>query len=292
MQTIYLDNAATTLPDDKAVERAMEFIQDKFHNPSAIYRQGIYLHNALNTAREHMLDFLDAKSAYNFIFTSCGTESNNQVFRFAAKANKNIVVNLGEHPSVYNTAKSLEQQGIEVRYAKLKRTGEVDIEHLISLIDDKTTLVSVMHINNETGAINDIDLIADRVKAKVENRRCYMHVDGVQAFAKIFYSLHDKIDFYTVSAHKLGGLKGVGGLYYKKNIALMPYIVGGGQELGLRSGTENVFGNMQFVYAAENRFKTLKEDLQNIEECKAYMQKIWIKNSFMCYILKIIQHIY
>lgn len=273
MQIIYLDNAATSKPDEQAVERAMEFLYENFYNPSARYRQGVLLQNQLDIARNAMLAFLNGQSTHNFIFTSCGTEGNNQVFQFAAKANKNIVVNLGEHPSVYNVAKALEQKGIEVRFAKLTRDGKVDIDDLLSLIDDKTTLVSVMHINNETGAINDIESIASLVKAKTENRRCYMHVDGVQAFGKIPFALEDNIDFYTVSAHKVGGIKGVGGLFYKKNIALAPFVVGGGQEMGLRSGTENVFGNMQFYYAMQNRMLNLERCLQTVKECKTYIEK-------------------
>lgn len=280
MQIIYLDNAATTIPDSKATEQAMEFIQDKFYNPSAIYRQGIFVHTALDNAREGMLQFLDANRTHNFIFTSCGTESNNQVFQFAVKSNKNIVVNLGEHPSVYNIAKHFEQKGYEVRYAKLARSGAVDLEHLLSLVDDKTTLVSVMHINNETGAINDIDRIAHLVKDKTKNHRCYVHVDGVQAFAKITYNLSENIDFYTVSAHKIGGLKGVGGTYYKKNIPFTPFIYGGGQEMGLRSGTENVFGNIQFFYATSNRMANLKQCWQNVVDCKSNIQEYLEKELF------------
>ena len=145
-------------------------------------------------------------------------------------------------------------------------------EALLSLVDEKTSLVSVIHVNNETGAVNDVNALAAAVKKK--NPRVIFHSDGVQAFGKIPYKMGASVDLYSVSAHKIGGLKGVGGLFVRKKIyaALRPYIYGGGQEDGKRSGTENTFGIMQFRFAAENKFSALTEDLSRV---LGYRETLW-----------------
>ena len=160
----------------------------------------------------------------------------------------------------------LKQRGMEVRFAKIGVDGSVDTEDLLRLIDERTSLVSVIHVNNETGAINDIVKIAKLVKAK--NRYCLFHSDGVQAFGKIAFKLSKEIDLYSVSAHKIGGIKGVGALIKRKGLILKPYIYGGGQENGLRSGTENVFGIKNFEYAALKNFKKIKENYSKAHSLK------------------------
>jgi cysteine desulfurase len=146
----------------------------------------------------------------------------------------------------------------------------VDEEKLLDLIDEKTSFVSIIHVSNETGAINDINAIAKRVKQK--NPRVVFHSDGVQAYGKIPFKLAKEVDLYSVSAHKIGGLKGVGALIKRKNLVIAPYIHGGGQESGKRSGTENVFGIMQFAYAYEEKRQTL---LENSEKLLSYREKLW-----------------
>ena len=157
-----------------------------------------------------------------------------------------------------------------MRIAPLKQDGSVDVDALLSLIDDKTSFVSVMHVNNEIGSINDINGIAKKVKTK--NPRVIFHSDGVQAYGKIPFRLSKDIDLYSVSAHKLGGLKGVGGLIKRKSLVLPPYIIGGGQESGRRSGTENVFGIMSFAYAAGEKTSALKE---NYDRILGYREALW-----------------
>ena len=267
---IYLDNAATTKPCEKAFECAKTYVTEKFYNPSALYREGFAIQSELKKARSVLLSKVADESLFELIFTSCGTESNNQaVFSFARRGN--AVTTAGEHSAVSAPFAELKTRGIaEPRFAPLQKDGRVDVEKLLALVDEKTSFVSVMHVNNEIGAINDVNSIAKRVKQK--NPRVIFHVDGVQAYGKIPFRLAKEIDLYSVSAHKIGGLKGVGALIKRKSLVLPAYLIGGGQESGRRSGTENTFGIMQFSYAAEEKFLTIKEDFIRL---KGYREKLW-----------------
>ena len=267
---MYLDNAATTKPCEKAFELAKAYVTEKFYNPSALYREGFAIQGELKKARSVLLSKVADETAFELIFTSCGTESNNQaVFSFARRGN--AVTTMGEHSAISAPFAELKTRGIaEPRFAPLQRDGKVDVEKLLALVDDKTSFVSVMHVNNEIGAINDVNMIAKRVKQK--NPRLIFHVDGVQAYGKIPFKLAKEIDLYSISAHKIGGLKGVGALIKRKSLVLPAYLIGGGQESGRRSGTENTFGIMQFTYAAEEKFLTLKEDFVRLKE---YRERLW-----------------
>ncbi len=267
---IYLDNAGTTKPCAEAFERATVFAKEKFYNPSALYREGFALQGELKKARSALLYNVADENFFELVFTSCGTESNNQaIFSFAKRGN--AVTTAGEHSAVSAPLTELKTRGvIELRIAPLKRDGKVDVDALLRLVDDKTSFVSVMHVNNEIGAINDVNEIAKQVKKK--NPRVIFHVDGVQAYGKIPFRLSKDIDLYSVSAHKIGGLKGVGALIKRKSLVLPAYIFGGGQESGRRSGTENTFGIMQFTYASEKKFATIKEDYRRLQ---AYREKLW-----------------
>ena len=260
---IYLDNAATTKPKQTALSRAQEFLTERFYNPSAMYREGFAIQGEIKQARVALLSHVCSTQDFEFIFTSCGTEADNQaIFSFAKRGN--AITTQGEHSAVYNSFLELKNRGTaEVRFAPLQRNGCVDIEKLLALVDEKTSFVSVIHVNNETGAINDINAIAEKVKKK--NPRTIFHSDGVQAYGKVPVKLSKNIDLYSVSAHKIGGLKGVGGLIKRKSLLLPPYIMGGGQESGRRSGTENVFGIKQFEYAAQEKFSTLREDWSRLK---------------------------
>ncbi len=267
---IYLDNAATTKPSLTAFDRAREYVTEKFHNPSAMYEEGFALQGELKKARSVLLSKIADETAFELVFTSCGTESDNQaIFSFARRGN--AVTTEGEHSAVLAAFHELKTRGTaEPRFAPLEKDGRVNIEKLLALVDEKTSFVSVMHVNNEVGAINDINQIAKLVKQK--NPRVIFHSDGVQAYGKIPCKLSKDVDLYSISAHKIGGLKGVGALIKRKALVLPPYIIGGGQEGGRRSGTENVFGIMHFRFAAEEKFFTLKEDLERI---KSYREKLW-----------------
>ena len=266
---IYFDNAATTKPSKTAFDRAGEYVTEKFYNPSALYVEGYALQGELKKARSALLSKVADEAAFEWIFTSCGTESDNQaIFAFARRGN--AITTAGEHSAVSAAFAELKNRGIDTRIAPLNADGSVNVEKLLDFVDEKTSFVSVMHVNNEIGTINDVNAIAKLVKAK--NPRTIFHVDGVQGYGKIPFRLAKEIDLYSVSAHKIGGLKGVGGLIKRKSLVLPPYIIGGGQESGRRSGTENVFGIKQFEYAAEEKFKTLKADYERLTK---YREKLW-----------------
>ena len=268
---IYFDNAATTRPDGRAVRRAMRWIEERWFNPSALYREGLGVHGDLKEAREFLVSRVASPAEVSLVFTACGSEADNQaLFSFAKRGN--LVITGGEHAAVFAAANELKCRGVELRVAPLNGDGGVNEEALLSLVDEKTSLVSVIHVNNETGAVNDVNALAAAVKKK--NPRVIFHSDGVQAFGKIPYKMGASVDLYSVSAHKIGGLKGVGGLFVRKKIyaALRPYIYGGGQEDGKRSGTEKTFGIMQFRFAAENKFSALTEDLSRV---LGYRETLW-----------------
>ncbi|MBP5242605.1 MAG: aminotransferase class V-fold PLP-dependent enzyme, partial [Clostridia bacterium] len=268
---IYFDNAATTRPNQGAVARALTYLQEEYYNPSALYKEGFALKNELKEAREYLVSRIADPSEVQLIFTACGTEADNQaLFSFARRGN--LVITAGEHSAIFATANELKNRGIELRIAPLNADGSVNEAALLELVDNKTSMVSAIHVNNETGAINDVNTLAKRVKEK--NPRVIFHSDGVQAYGKVPYTMGAFVDLYSVSAHKIGGLKGVGGLFVRKKAyaALQPYIYGGGQESGKRSGTENVFGIKQFQFAAEEKFKALADDYKRIE---SYREKLW-----------------
>ena len=267
---IYLDNAATTRPSDGALVRAKHFLTDCFFNPSALYGGGAEAARFLTQARRFLVEQLADPAQYSLTFTSCGTEADNQAIFCAAKRG-NAVTTQGEHSAVYESFRELKNRGVESRFAPLNRDGNVDADALLEMVDDKTSLVSVIHVSNETGAVNDIAVLARRVKEK--NPRAVFMSDGVQAFGKLAFRLTRDIDFYTVSAHKIGGLKGTGALMYRKGCpSIAPYLYGGGQENGLRSGTENVFGIACFYFAAQEKFSSLVSDGERLA---AYRELLW-----------------
>lgn len=251
---IYLDNAATEKPNENCIKAAKKYLYDDYYNPSALYKSGYGLHLELKSARSEILSHIADDNEFSLIFTSGGTEADNQAL-FCGGRRGNVVTTNGEHSAVFSAVNELKQRGIEVRFANLNADGSVDVEHLLSLIDDKTSLVSVIHVNNETGAVNDIFAIAEKIKAK--NKYAMVHADGVQAYGKLKYKLTKDIDLYSISAHKIGGVKGCGALIKKKNLQIKPYIYGGGQEQGFRSGTENVFAIKCFEFAARDRYADL-----------------------------------
>ena len=274
---IYFDNAATTKPDEESLKAAEQYLTQKFYNPSALYAEGYNLHREIENARAAMLKLLANDRDYKIVFTSCGTEADNlALFGFGRRGN--VVTSLGEHSAVFSAAAELKERGVEVRYAGLNDDGGVNVEHLLSLIDQNTTLVSLIHVNNETGAINDVNSIAGAVKAI--NGKVVFHSDGVQAFGKIPYRLDLCVDAYSLSAHKIGGLKGTGALVYRKNLHLKPLIYGGGQESGLRSGTENVFGIKMMEYAAIKKYAKLQENFERVDKLNRLMQDLLDKKLF------------
>ncbi len=275
---IYLDNAATTHPHTEALEHARQFYEEYYYNPSARYRGGFAVNAKISEARATILNLIADSLKFDLIFTSCGSESDNQAIFSAAKRG-NAVTTAGEHSAVERSFNELKARGVEARFAPIERDGSVKCEKLLELVDEKTTLVSVVHVNNETGAINDVAAIAKAVKAK--NPRTVFHADGVQAYGKISFKLTSEIDLYSLSAHKIGAIKGIGALIKRKSLVVSPYIYGGGQENGLRSGTENVLGILDFCSAAEYKFKTLAKDAERLTEYRELLWSLLDKENFM-----------
>ena len=255
---IYLDNAATMPVYKEAVDAINNALTADFYNPSSTYPGGIKVKRLISAARADLSSMLDCNPSEMY-FTSCATESNNWALNCGFKNNRgNIVVGGGEHSGVYECAKELKNKGFDVRFTKINSCGLVDNDSLLSLVDKNTCLVSVMHVSNETGATNDIASLSAGVKAI--NPKIIFHSDGVQAFLKTDCSVKRLgVDLYSVSGHKIGAPKGIGALYISSKITLRPFIFGGGQESGMRSGTENVLGIVAFAAAA----KKFREEFDN-----------------------------
>lgn len=254
---IYLDNASTTKIEKYALEIYDYFSEVDFFNASAVY--AINNTKALSHAREVISSKLGFNSQQNVIFTASASEANNLAF---TSASNDFVISMGEHPSVYNTAFQLSQTK-RVQFCPLNNNGEIDYDAFEQILSENTKFISIIHVNNETGAINDIDRIV-QIKDKI-CKDAILHVDGVQAFCKIDFNMKQSgVDLYTVSAHKIGGPKGVGALIFKDKKKLKPIIYGGGQEFNLRSGTENLPAIMAFAKVVEQR----KSNLKFIEQLK------------------------
>lgn len=260
---IYFDNAATTRPDGKILSKNADLYNENFFNPSALYRGGLDVKARIENAREKINAYFNKN--YEVIFTSCGSEADNMVILPYARRG-NIVTTAGEHSAVYETFKALKSRGSDVRFAPTDKCGRVIKEKLLELIDEKTSLVTIVHVNNETGGINDVNELAKAVKAK--SASVVFHSDGVQAFGKLPYRIDSSVDAYSISAHKINGVKGVGALVKKKTLTLPPLIYGGGQEFNLRSGTENAFGIAVFGDAAEEKRLKIQDNYLKISEIK------------------------
>ncbi len=250
---IYLDNAATTRPYDQVIEVISQMNKDFFANPSSMHSSGYEAEKKLTCAKETLMKIIGASSG-NFIFTSGGTESNNQILfgtlKNAIKRKPHIITTAIEHPSVLEPVKYLESLGCEVTYVLPDEKGIISAESVVKEIKENTKIVSVMALNNETGAINPIADIAKKIKEK--NPEIIVHSDCVQAMGNIKISV-DKwgVDAISLSAHKICGPKGVGGLYVRDKVRILPLILGGHQQKNLRSGTENVPNIVGFSKAAQ-----------------------------------------
>ena len=257
---IYLDNSATTKPYKEVVDKMVLALTTQYGNPSSIYKKGIEVEREIKEIRRNIARSLGAKET-EIYFTSGGTECNNTIIRSVANLNKktknHIISTVIEHPSVLNTLKDLEVDGFEVTYLPVGKDGKISLEDLKNAIKKETILVSVMHVNNEIGTIQPIEEIGKYLKSLDE--KVYFHVDGVQSYAKIkFRPSRYNIDFMSVSGHKLHGPKGIGFMYVKENNRIKPLLTGGGQEIGIRSGTENVPG----IYGIGEAVRILNQDLE------------------------------
>lgn len=236
----YLDNSATTCVSEAAAQKAVELMRTNYANPSSLHSMGFSASKELEGTRDNVAKFLGADSA-EIYFTSGGTEANNLAITGAVSARKRagnrIITSAFEHSSVYETMLELQKEGYEVVFIKPDETGCINANDVIDAVDSKTILVSIMYINNETGAINPIREIA--VGAKRKNPQVIVHTDAVQGFGKTEIKVSKLfVDMLTLSGHKIHAPKGVGALYVKKGVRILPRTFGGKQEKKLRPGTE------------------------------------------------------
>ena len=268
---IYLDNSATTKVCREAADAMMKMLSDNYGNPSSLHRKGIEASKALENAREAVADALSV-SKDEIYFTPSGTVANNTAIFGAVNANKRkgnrIITTAIEHPSVNECMKRLEEQGFEIIRLKPDINGEFSPAELINAINQKTILISIMAVNNEIGTINPINQI--RTAVKRVNSQAIIHVDAVQAFGKIPLNPGKSgIDLLSVSSHKIHGPKGAGALYIRKGLKIQPYLVGGGQEKGIISGTEAMPAIIGFG-AAVRALPNLTKELADTKEIRDY----------------------
>lgn len=257
---IYLDNSATTPLNEEVLKEMEPYFCEYFGNPSTLYSLGQKSKEALEKARKRVANAINAKPE-EIIFTSGGSESDNLAIKGIAFKNqekgKHIITSEIEHPAVKETLVFLESIGFEVTYLPVYGDGIIKIEDLKKAIRDDTILITVMHANNEIGTIQPIAEIGKIAKEK----GIIFHTDAVQTFGKIPVDVEELgVDLLSLSSHKIYGPKGVGALYIRKNTKLVPQIHGGGQERGLRSGTENIPGIVGFGKAAEMASENQKRD--------------------------------
>ncbi|MGN0783209.1 MAG: cysteine desulfurase family protein [Christensenellales bacterium] len=277
MKIRYFDNAATTRLDGDLLPIIQKYNTEKYFNPSALSGFSTEVAKDILTARENIADLIGANFD-EITFVSCGSEGDNMAMLGCLKGyNGNIVTSQVEHAAVYNTAMYLKSKGVEVRFVDLLPDGRADPESLVKLVDKDTQFVCLMHVNNETGAINDIKTLCQSVK-KI-NEKCLFICDGVQSFGKIKVNVKNLgVDFFIASGHKINAPKGIGFVYHKKNIHVSPLIRGGGQENGLRSGTENVANIMAFSAASTGAVGKIDENTSKFKEIRNNILNIVYQN--------------
>ena len=273
---IYLDHAATTPVPAEVAQAVYDTLTSGWGNPSSQYPIGKAARDAVAAARGTVAAALGCKSE-QFVFTSCGSESDNWAIRLAAHQNRHagrhIITTAVEHSAVLNPCKALEQEGYSVTYLKPDKNGDITAAQVEAALREDTALVTMMLVNNETGCIFPVGEVAQLLKAK--KSRALLHTDAVQAFLKVPFRADTLgADLISVSGHKLGAPKGVGGLYLGERIhAPQPLILGGGQEGGLRSGTEATAQIAGFARAVALRVDHLDEKLARMAAIKAYAEE-------------------
>lgn len=265
---IYLDNSASSRPYDEVIDAVSESMKNLYANSSSLHLAGKNAEDGIEKARKTISSYLKC-SADELYFTSGGTESNNIAIFGSARANKRsgmkIITSKVEHPAVLECFKSLCDEGFETVYINVDENGIVDVNELEREVDKNTILVSIMSVNNETGAIMPLEKIGRIIKEK--NPDCLFHTDCVQGFGKVDIDVDKmKLDMLSVSAHKIHGPKGVGALYIRKKTKIKSPVCGGGHEKGMRSGTLNTSGILGFAKACEIIFSKDKERLSSLKK--------------------------
>ncbi|NLC04789.1 MAG: cysteine desulfurase [Tissierellia bacterium] len=270
---IYLDNCATTKPRESVINVIMESLREDYGNPSSLHRLGLNSEKKIKHAREIISNYLDINKNELF-FTSGGTESNNIAIqgiieKYSARG-KHIITTKLEHPSVDNIMKYYESKGYDITYLDNDSFGNIDLNQLKESIRGDTILVSIIHVNNEIGIIQNIEEVR-KILNSVQSS-ALLHLDGVQSFGKIPFSLKSLgVDTFSFSGHKVHGPKGVGGLYINNRLNLPPIVLGGNQESGIRSGTENLSGIIGFGEAVRILSQEFKNEFQQVSIIKEYL---------------------
>lgn len=270
----YMDYAATTPPHPEVARTIAEVMNLHYGNPSSLHILGEQSEQLLKKAREVCAGALQVKPS-EIIITSGASESNNAAIKGAAlqfmNRGKHLITTATEHPSVYECCKQLERFGWNVTYLSVNHEGTVTPEQVCAAVQDDTVLVSIMHVNNETGSINPVQEVGMQLKEQYP--RVLFHVDGVQGFGKLPLSLQASgIDMYSLSAHKFRGPKGIGLLYVREGIKLEPLLAGGSQEGGRRAGTENI----PYVVGMAKALRLAKEEQAQVAERLRYLRKVLI----------------
>jgi cysteine desulfurase len=274
---IYLDFAATTKPSKEVLDIFCEVNTKFWANPDSLHDEGIKAETILEQARKNILENFDAKSQYNLIFSSGATESNNTIIKSVANLSKNdkkhIISSNIEHPSIREVLLSLQKNGFNVEFLPVNQNGIVSVEQIKNSVKNDTVLVSIMHVNNEIGSINNIFEIAKEIKRK--NKTTLFHSDFSQSIGKLETNINDsQIDFISFSGHKIECIKGVGAIIFRKNISISPMLSGGMQEFGLRAGTTNPAAAASLAKAIKTAIKKQKENYEKV----LYLQKILLEN--------------
>lgn len=270
----YLDHSATTAVLPEAAQAALKAMCENFGNPSSQHKMGVEAASELKAARETIAKALGCTPGELF-FTSCGTESTNMALLGAAFKNrhfgKHVITTAIEHAATLQTCKRLESEGFRVTYLQPDATGHISAEQFENALTDDTILASIMIVNNELGTRMNVEAMGKALK-----RRCpkaLFHIDAVQAFCRIPLAPSKwNCDLMSVSGHKIGAPKGIGGLYMKKGTNLRPHLMGGGQEAGYRSGTEAMPNILAFAKACEIRQMSMTEDYQKVEQLNAMLR--------------------
>lgn len=265
---IYFDNSATTMPYDEVIQEVSNGMKEYFGNPSSLHKIGMNCEKRLNEAREYFASTIKSNRD-EIYFTSGGSEGNNLILKGLLKPGHHFITTTFEHHSIINTCKELEANGVKITYLDVDSEGRISLEDLEEAIRKETTLISIMYVNNEMGAVQDLEAIGNLIKER--SSRAKFHVDAVQGYGKLPIDVNKaKIDFLTVAGHKIHGPKGTGFVYIKKGIVLNSLISGGGQEKGLRAGTENLPAIIGFEKAAKITFENIDERYKYISDLKEY----------------------
>ena len=270
MKMIYCDSAATTPLNENVIVEMNKISSRVFGNPSSIHKFGQESRAIIERSRLKMANLLGCDLS-EIIFTGCGTESNNIAMLGLIREGDHLITTSYEHPAVLKTANELELKGVEVTYVKPDQDGIIDSIEIKNAIKENTKLVSVMHVNNELGTENSIDEISQITN----DMGVLFHTDAVQSIGKKYINLRDtKIDLLSLSAHKFYGPKGIGALYMRNGVNLMPTYFGGGQEKDLRPGTENI----SYIHGMAIALELALKDCKTWHEKLSNLESLFLKN--------------